>query len=250
MIPWNSRTELLLGREGVEALQQATVLVVGVGGVGGFVVEFLARAGIGSLVLVDFDEICASNRNRQIQALEGTESFRKVDILRERILQINPELQVSIFPEFVNEENLSLFLEYRMYDFVVDAIDTVGPKVHLIAECVRKGIPLVSSFGSAGKMDPSQIRIADVSETFGCPLGRHVRTRLRKMGIEKGFPAVFSPEPIDRNRILREGDGTKASTVGTISYLPAMFGGHAASVVIRGILKRSSRKPVTERDTD
>lgn len=235
---WKGRTKLLVDQIGIDRLHESRVMIVGVGGVGGFVAEFLARAGVGNLILVDGDDVQPSNRNRQIQALIQTENRMKATVLQERIAGINPEAKVETITEFIGEENMETLFQFAPLDYVVDAIDTLSPKVHLIRSCLERKIPIVSSLGSAGRWDPTKIQIADISKTHGCPLGRHVRKRLKDMGIVKGFQAVFSPEPVDRSRILREKSPGKASTMGTISYMPPAFGTVIASVVIRALLEK------------
>ncbi len=229
-----SRTEIMFGAEGMAGLRSAHVLVVGCGGVGGAVLEMLARAGIGRLTLVDADCVQSSNINRQLIASSSTVGQLKVDVWRRRLLDINPELPVMTCAEFLEEENTERLLNAQHYDFVVDAIDTVSPKVFLLSQCVLRKIPVISSMGSGGKFDPSKIRLADISKTEYCPLAKVVRTRLAAMGIRHGIPCVFSTEPADKRFVVpADGEKYKKSTTGTVSYMPNMFGCWIASYVIR-----------------
>lgn len=229
-----SRTEIMFGAEGMATLRSAHVMVAGCGGVGGAVLEMLARAGIGRLTLVDADCVQSSNINRQLIASSSTVGQFKVDVWRRRLLDINPELQVMTCAKFLEEENTEHLLNAQHYDFVVDAIDTVSPKVFLLSQCVLRKIPIISSMGSGGKFDPSKIRLADISKTEYCPLAKVVRTRLAAMGIRHGIPCVFSTEPADKRFVVpADGEKYKKSTTGTVSYMPNMFGCWIASYVIR-----------------
>ena len=231
-----SRTEVMFGAEGMASLRSAHVLVVGCGGVGGAVLEMLARAGIGRLTLVDADCVQASNINRQLIATSSTIGQFKVDVWRRRLLDISPGLQVTTYAEFLEENNTICLLDSQCFDFVVDAIDTVSPKVFLLSQCVARNIPIISSMGSGGKTDPSKIRLADISKTEYCPLAKVVRTRLAALGIRHGIPCVFSTEPADRRFVVpADGEKYKKSTTGTVSYMPNMFGCWIASCLIRRI---------------
>ena len=228
------RTRMLIGDEPLSRLAAAKVAVFGVGGVGGFCVEALARAGIGTLHLYDDDTVSESNLNRQLVALHSTLGKPKVEVLKERFLDINPDLKLTAQHRFIEEEDIPALLEGGEIDFVIDAIDTLAPKVALIAYCLRHKIKIVSSMGAGGRKDPSAIRIADIADTYHCALAKAVRLRLRKEGISKGLKTVFSTEQADRNAIVVvEGERNKKSTVGTISYLPAIFGCYLAGHVIR-----------------
>jgi tRNA A37 threonylcarbamoyladenosine dehydratase len=233
---WQSRTELLLGTKNQERLTAANVLVVGLGGVGSYAAEQIARAGIGAMTIVDGDVVNASNRNRQLPALVSTEGHSKAQVVGERLLDINPDLQLTVINEFIRDERIPEILN-RPFDFVVDAIDTLSPKVFLIVETLKRGYPLISSMGAGGKLDPSLIRIADIGKSYHCNLARMLRKRLSKHQIKTGFQVVFSPEPVNKEHIIKtEGEQNKITTVGTISYLPAMFGLYAASHVIRHLI--------------
>lgn len=232
---------MLLGDEGLARLSSARVLVVGVGGVGGYACEMLVRSGVGRLTIVDSDEVGESNINRQLLALHSTVGRPKVEVLRDRLMDINPELDLRIVPEYINEENVAqLFLDAEgndiHYDAVVDAIDTLSPKISLIQFCLAHGLRLVSSMGSGAKMDATAVRIADISKTYQCPLAHMLRKRLHKLGISKGFLAVFSAELPHKESLTLEESRNKKSQVGTISYMPAVFGCVCAQAAIQSIL--------------
>jgi len=233
MTDWQSRTELCIGEEGLKKLQASSVLVVGLGGVGAYAAEMICRAGVGKMTIVDGDIIHPSNRNRQLPALESTEGMAKAIVMGKRLKDINPELELEVIQEFIRDDRMIEVLD-KGFDYVVDAIDTLSPKVFLIFHSMRRNFPLVSSMGAGGKFDPLRILIADISETTDCPLARIVRKRLHGLGITDGFTAVYSPEVVEKKRIrAAEGERNKASVVGTISYMPAAFGIACASVVIR-----------------
>lgn len=232
---WYSRTELALGKEALDRLRRSSVMVAGLGGVGGYVAEMLVRAGIGSLTIADGDSVQASNRNRQLLALCSTEGQMKTEVMRERLLDINPDLNLSVIPEFLRDDRMIEVIETG-YDYVVDAIDTLSPKVFLIYHTVSRGMRLVSSMGAGGRFDPTRLAVSDISESYGCSLARIVRKRLHRLGIREGFKVVWSPEPVAKEMIVKvSGERNKASAVGTISYMPAAFGIVAASVVINDI---------------
>ncbi len=233
---WLSRTELLVGKEGIDKLQKAHVLIAGVGGVGSFAAEMVTRAGVGTITIVDADTVKASNRNRQLPALSRTEGLMKVNVMADRLLDINPDLKLNIHCTFLKDETIPEILSCKP-DYVIDAIDSLSPKVFLIVNCLQMGIPLISSMGAGGRMDPSKVRIADISETYNCTLARMLRKRLGKFKIKKGLDVVFSSELVDKSRIIFvEGEQNKKTTLGTISYMPATFGLLAASHVIRKLL--------------
>ena len=229
------RTELLLGCEKAQRLGQARVLVVGLGGVGAYAAEMVARSGVGRRTIVDADNVSVSNINRQLVALHSTIGHPKADILARRLLDINPELELTVLRQYVKDEQTDLLLD-RGYDYVVDAIDTLSPKVALIKGCLDRGIPVVSSMGAGAKTDPTRIEIADISKSHHCPLAHMLRKRLHKAGIRRGFRVVFSPEPVREGSLVLCEETNKKSNVGTISYMPALFGCHCASVVIRGLI--------------
>lgn len=233
---WLERTELLLGLEKLDRLRQARVLVVGLGGVGAYAAEMLVRSGIGTLTIVDADVVHPSNINRQLIALHSTVGQPKAEILAVRLRDINPQLDLTAVQEYVRDEATGRLLDSDRFDYVVDAIDTLSPKVNLIKEALDRKIPLVSSMGAGAKTDPTQIEIRDISKSHHCPLAHMLRKRLHKMGIRSGFRAVFSPEPVREGALILCEETNKKSNVGTISYMPALFGCHCASVVIRNLL--------------
>jgi tRNA A37 threonylcarbamoyladenosine dehydratase len=233
---WMSRTRALIGDDAAEHMRRSHVLVMGLGGVGSFCAEFLVRAGVGRLTVCDGDVIDPSNRNRQLPALATTEGLYKADVMRERLHAINPEVRLITVKEFMTPTRIVSILATK-YDYVVDAIDSLSPKVHLIAEAVKREYRIVSSMGAGGTLDPTLIRIADIAETQKCNLARYVRKRLRYRGISSGVTAVYSLEEVDENALMyTDGTNFKKSAFGTISYLPAAFGGACASVVIRGLI--------------
>jgi len=230
---WLSRTEMLLGADGIKKLKAAKVLVVGLGGVGAYAAEMICRAGAGSMTIVDGDKVHPSNRNRQLLALESTNGILKAELMGSRLLDINPALKLVSINEYIKDNRMIEILDAG-YDYVVDAIDTLSPKIFLIYHALQRKYPVVSSMGSGGKFDPLKINIADISETTDCTLARILRKRLHRLGVREGFTAVYSPETIDKKKIVpTTGEQNKASVVGTISYMPAAFGIACASVVIR-----------------
>ena len=234
MEDWKQRTRLLLGEEKSERLRQAHVLVVGVGGVGAYAAEMLCRAGVGRLTLVDADTVQPTNINRQLPALHSTLGQPKVEVLAARFRDINPEVELTVLPVFLKDENIPQLLDADRYDFVVDAIDTLAPKCYLIAEALRRRIKIVSSMGAGAKSDITQIRFADIWDTYHCGLSKAVRKRLQKMGIRHKLPVVFSTEQADPKAVLLTDDEqNKKSTCGTVSYMPAVFGCYLAEYVIR-----------------
>ena len=237
MEPWQERTALLFGQEGLARLESSSVLIVGVGGVGGAAAEMLARSSVGHIILVDADVVEASNINRQLPALHSTVGRGKCETVAARIRDINPAAAVDIIPEYICEENIDTLLGGIRPDFVVDAIDTLSPKIALIQWCLRNGFPLVSSMGSGAKTDATRVRLADISKTRECPLAHQLRKRLHRLGITEGFLAVYSEEKPDRQAVVLEEGRNKKSNVGTVSYLPAVFGCVCAQAVICGIVK-------------
>lgn len=240
MIPyWMSRTQLLLGDEPVNKLITSHVLIVGLGGVGGICAEMIARAGVGKMTIVDADTVDLSNGNRQIPALHSTAGRLKAAVMAERLRDINPELQLIVHPTYMEKDKGEDLLKSDQFDYVVDCIDTLSPKVMFLKACVELGLPVVSSLGAGGKMDPSQVRIAPIEESSDCNLARYVRKRLHKLGVYKGINVVFSPEKIDQSRVIvTEKAHPKKSLIGTISYMPAIFGCTCASVVIRELINQ------------
>lgn len=233
---WDERTLLLLGESNAGKLRNAKVLVVGLGGVGAYAAEMLCRAGIGNMTIIDGDVIEESNRNRQLPALVSTWKKPKVQVVAQRLLDINPDLILTVLEEYLRDERTVEVLDNQQYDYVVDCIDTLSPKTFLIYHAVQKGFKVVSSMGSGGKMDPEQVSIADISKSHDCKLARMVRKRLHRLGIRDGVTVVYSPEEVPETAIRLEQGVNKISTVGTISYMPPVFGCYMASVVIRGLL--------------
>lgn len=235
---WLQRTELLIKKERLEKLMNANVLVVGMGGVGSFAAEFIARAGVGRMTIVDGDVVDPTNRNRQLPALSTTHGVGKVDWMQERLMAINPELELTVIKEFLRIQRVKEIVLNGKYDYVVDAIDSITPKLTLISTCYNNNIPLISSMGAGAKLDPTQIRVVDISKTYNCKLAQYVRKRLKKYKIYKGVKTVFSPEEAPPDSLmLTDGSNFKKSAYGTISYLPAAFGGVAASVVVRDLIE-------------
>lgn len=230
---WNTRTELLLGADRMERLAHSHVLVVGLGGVGAYAAEQICRAGIGRMTIVDADVVNESNINRQLPALHSTLGMPKAEVVARRLLDINPKLKLTVLNEFLRDERTEEILSEATYDFIVDAIDSLSPKVYLLFYAYNRKIPIVSSMGAGAKIDPSQVRIADISKTSNCALAKAVRKRLRGMGISKGIPAVFSTEMANPDAIIEiDNEQCKRSTAGTVSYMPAIFGCYLASYVI------------------
>ena len=235
MTDWLTRTELILGDEGLKKLNAAKVLVVGLGGVGAFAAEMICRAGVGTMTIADGDVIHASNRNRQLPALKSTQGLPKAEVMGQRIKDINPDIKLTVIQEYIKDERMVEVLDLG-FDYVVDAIDTLSPKIFLIYHSLQRKIPVVSSMGAGGKFDPTRINISDISETTDCSLARILRKRLHRLGIRDGFTAVYSPEVVDKSKVVTtNGEQNKASIVGTISYMPAAFGIACASVVIRDL---------------
>lgn len=233
---WLERTALLLGDEKLGMLRRAHVLVVGLGGVGAYAAEMIARAGVGRMTVADADTVSVSNINRQLVALRSTVGRPKAEVLAERLRDINPELELTVLNRFIRDEETYALLDAARYDYVVDAIDTLSPKLALILAALERGLPLVSSMGAGAKTDPTKLEIADISKTHHCPLAHMLRKRLHKAGVRRGFQAVFSPEPAREGAMILCEEQNKKSNVGTISYLPALFGIGCASVVIRGLI--------------
>jgi len=236
---WLSRTEIMMGEEKVNNLLSSNVLVVGLGGVGGICAEMIARSGVGKMTIVDADIVEASNRNRQIPALISTDGKLKAEVMAERIRDINPEIELTVIPEFIKDNRTIEILSSQKFDYAVDCIDTLSPKVFFIKACMDMKIPLISSMGAGGKFDPTKIEVIDISETYQCNLARYVRKRLKRHGIHKGFKVVFSPEAADQSRIFETPKAfPKKSVIGTISYMPAAFGITCASVVVRDLINQ------------
>lgn len=236
---WLERTELLIKEDGLEKLNKASVLVVGLGGVGSFAAEFLARAGVGNMTIVDGDTVDITNINRQLPALHSTVGKHKVEVVAERLLDINPKINLVKINEFLNPERMDEILDKGNFNYVLDCIDSVTPKLTLIKSAKKRKIKIISSMGAGGKTDPSKVMVKDISKTQNCYLAKQVRKRLRKEKINKGFKCVFSDE-LQKDDSLKMTDGTnyKRSFYGTISFIPAIFGLYAAAEVINHLVKK------------
>lgn len=242
MEQWLERTELLIKQPGLENLQSAHVLVVGLGGVGSFAAEFLARAGIGTMTIVDGDTVDITNINRQLPALNSTIGKNKADVVAERLLDINPNLNLHKMVEFLEPERMEEILDQNHFDYILDCIDSVSPKLALIKAARRRKIKIISAMGAGGKTDPSKVMVRDISKSYNCYLAKQVRKRLkRESNIQKGFKCVFSAE-LQQGDSLKMTDGTlfKRSFYGTISYMPAIFGLYAAAEVINYLVKKTA----------
>jgi tRNA A37 threonylcarbamoyladenosine dehydratase len=246
MEAWLERTELLMGSEKLDRLRSANVLVVGVGGVGAYAAEMIVRAGVGRMTIADADKVSPSNINRQLVALHSTVGREKCDILAERLMDINPKLQLTTVNRFIKDDETDALLDSDQFDYVVDAIDTLSPKLALIKGAMDRNIPLVSSMGAGAKTDPTLMEIKDIAKTHHCPLAHMLRKRLHKIGIRKGFWAVFSPEPVREGAMILCEEQNKKSNVGTISYIPALFGIGCASVVVRDLIGEFKNETKTE----
>ncbi len=236
---WQERTLLMAGEAALKRLHEAHVLVVGLGGVGAYAAEMICRAGVGTMTIVDGDVVQPGNRNRQLAALVSTTGMKKAEVMAARLLDINPDLKLTVCSDYLRDEPLFGYAS-RKYDYVVDAIDTLSPKSFLIFHALQAGNRVVSSMGAGGKADPSQIRCTDISKSFQCRLASTLRKRLRRMGIETGFDVIFSTEPVWPESVRpAENEANKLSVAGTLSYLPPLFGCWCASVVIRNVMAQT-----------
>jgi len=236
-LSWLSRTELLIGKESLEKLSRSHVMVIGLGGVGSFAAEFVARSGVGRMTIVDGDVVDPTNRNRQLVALATNHGESKATIMAERIRQINPEIELEVVNEFIQPEMVEALLSKKP-DYLIEAIDSITPKLTVISTALKSKLAFVSSMGAGGRVDPTKLRIADIADTYGCPFAQQVRKQLKNtFGVKSGFKAVFSTESADRESVIHtDGSKFKKSAYGTISYLPAVFGATTASVAIREII--------------
>lgn len=236
-ISWLSRTSLLIGEPALKNLTQKHVMIVGLGGVGSFAAEFIVRSGIGTITIIDGDVVDPTNRNRQLPALATTHGAYKTDIMEARLRSINPELKVHSVCTFINPEMVAKQLAQKP-DYIIDAIDSITPKTIFIQTAHTQKLPLVSSMGAGSKMDPTKLKVVDISETYNCVFAQQIRKNLRsKYGISKGVKVVFSPEaPIKESLMLTNGSNYKKSAYGTMSYMPATFGAVCASVAIRDLI--------------
>lgn len=235
---WLERTELLVKKEGIETLRNANLLVIGLGGVGSFAAEFLARSGVGKMTIVDGDTVDITNINRQLPALHSTIGQSKVDLVAERLLDINPELDLTKLNEFLHPERMAEIISGQKFDYILDCIDSVTPKIELIKAAKRNRIKIVSCMGAGGKTNPAKVMVRDISKTYNCFLAKQVRKRLKTEHIDKGVRCVFSNEIQDEESLkMTDGSNYKRSFYGTISFIPALFGLYAAAEVINYLLK-------------
>ena len=239
MAKWLERTELLIGEEKIELLQKSHVLIVGLGGIGSFAGEFIARAGVGTITLIDGDAFDITNKNRQLTALESTIGRNKAVVLAERIRDINPDVTLNVVEEFVLPERVWQLLEEYKPDYVMDCIDSVTPKLTWIIACKRLKIKIISHLGAGGKIDPSRVQVAKLDKTYNCKLAAHLKKRLRRENVHfDSIKAVFSSELQIRSSLkLTDGSNYKKSFYGTMSYMPALFGLMGAAEVIRYLSK-------------
>ena len=238
MAEWTERAELLFKKEGLEKLKNANILIVGVGGVGSFAAEFIARAGVGKITIVDGDVVDITNINRQLPALHSTVGKPKIDVVGDRLLDINPELTLTKIKEFLSPERAFEIVD-EQYDYVLDCIDSVTPKLNLIIAAKRKRVKIISSMGAGGKMEAAKVKVSDISNTENCFLAKAIKKRLRAVKIDKGVKVVFSSEIQDENSLrITDGKNFKKSFYGTNSYMPGLFGLYAAETVIRHLLKK------------
>ena len=233
---WQQRTELLLGEEKMKRIRASHVLVVELGGVGAYAAEMLCRAGVGRMTIIDADTVQPTNMNRQLPAMHSTLGMPKAEVLAARYQDINPDIELTVLPVYLKDENIPELLDSAKFDFIVDAIDTISPKCFLIYEAMKRHIKIVSSMGAGAKSDITQIRFADLWDTYHCGLSKAVRKRLQKMGVKRKLPVVFSTEQADPKAVLLTDDErNKKSTCGTVSYMPAVFGCYLAEYVIKRI---------------
>jgi tRNA A37 threonylcarbamoyladenosine dehydratase len=237
MKKWQERAELLFKKEGLENLKSSNVLVVGVGGVGSFAAEFLARAGVGNLTIVDGDVVDITNINRQLPALHSTVGMTKIDVVGDRLMDINPELNLTKVKEFLSPERAFEIVDEK-YDYVLDCIDSVTPKLNLIIGAKRKRVKIISSMGAGGKMEAAKVKVADITNTVNCMFAKTIRRRLKEHKIDK-LKVVFSSEIQDESSLkMTDGSNYKKSFYGTNSYMPGLFGLYMAETVIRSLLKK------------
>lgn len=231
-----ARTKLLLGSEGMEKLKKANVIIFGIGGVGGYVTEALARSGIGAFTLVDNDEVNLTNLNRQIIATKDTLGRYKVDVMKERILAINPEAEVQVKKCFYLPENSSEF-DFSQYSYVVDAIDTVTAKIELVLQAQKAGVPIISSMGTGNKLDPTRLEISDIYQTSVCPLAKVMRRELRKREVKKLKVVYSKEEPIKPKGSTAEESEKRRAVPGSTAFVPSVAGLIIASEIVKDIIE-------------
>lgn len=239
MANWLERTELIVGAEKIEQLKNAHVLIVGLGGIGSFAGEFIARAGVGTITLIDGDAFDITNKNRQLTALDSTIGRNKAVVLAERIRDINPDVKLNVVEEFVLPERVWTLLEEYKPEYVMDCIDSVTPKLTWLIACKRLKIKIISHLGAGGKMDPSKVQVLKLNKTYNCKLAAHLKKRLKREKVQfDSIKAVFSSElQIKSSLKLTDGSNYKKSFYGTVSYMPALFGLMGAAEVIRYLSK-------------
>ncbi|WP_299012697.1 tRNA threonylcarbamoyladenosine dehydratase [uncultured Polaribacter sp.] len=237
---WLERTELLVQKEGLEKLQNANILIVGLGGVGSYAAEFIARAGVGKITIVDGDVFDETNKNRQLPALDSTIGKLKTEVLAARLKEINKDLELTVLTEFLSPER-AYEIVAKEFDYVLDCIDSITPKVNLIVAARRKKVKIISSMGAGGKLDATKIRVKDIAKTKNCTMARVLRKRLKERKVDKGVKAVYSEEvQIPASVKVTDGTNFKKSYYGTISYMPAAFGLQAAAHVVNFIIKTNN----------
>lgn len=237
MSNWLERTELLIGSEALKKLNNSNILVVGLGGVGSYAAETLVRAGVGNITIIDGDIVDTTNKNRQLQALDSSEGKKKASVLKDRFLDINKDINITVYEEFLTPEAMEKLLQENKYDYVLDCIDSISPKLSLVVTLHNRGSKFISSMGAGGKLNPSMIKIADIKKTHGCKFAQQVRKQLKGFDIRTGFKAVFSDEvQIGTSLKLTDGTNYKKSFYGTIAYMPAMFGMTMAAEVIKQLM--------------
>jgi len=235
-LDWLERTELLIGKDKLEKLSKSNVLIVGLGGVGSFAAEFICRAGIGNMTIIDGDTVDPTNKNRQLPALNSTIGQSKAAVMASRFLDINPDLELRVIDKFQQPEDNINLIKDESFDYVMDCIDSVSPKIYLIKTCFDTNQRFISSMGAGGKLDASTVKVADISKSYNCPFARTIRKRLKRHNIRKGFKVVFNHGELLRDSMkLTDGSNYKKSFYGTISYMPALFGLRMASEVIQDL---------------
>ena len=235
-LTWLERTELLIGQEHLLRLNQSHVLIVGLGGVGSYAAEFIARAGIGRMTIVDGDTVDVSNKNRQLPALSSTVGKKKAQVMAERIRDINPQVELTVIDHFQRPDDTIVLVKQQKFDYVMDCIDSISPKIYLIKTCVEEKQRIISSMGAGGKTDASKVEVADLSKSHHCPFARTLRKRLNKHRIRKVFKVVFNGAEINKDSVqLTDGSNFKKSFYGTISFMPALFGLRMAAEVINDL---------------
>ncbi|SEH07052.1 tRNA threonylcarbamoyladenosine dehydratase [Candidatus Venteria ishoeyi] len=238
-----SRTEILLGNEALEKLNQHHILIAGLGGVGAYVAESLARIGIQKLTIVDHDVVSASNLNRQLLALHSTLGQPKTEVMAARLRDINPDVELHALQQFIEKDQVADFIAQGQFDFVVDCIDSIACKAALVAACLQQEVPVASSMGAGNRLDVSKVAVASLNQTHGCALAREVRAALKKMGVAPRYPVVYSHEharkPLPHQPLEGDAPGRPRAVNGTIAYMPALFGQMLSGIVVQHLLWKS-----------